>query len=81
MPTASGWGPYKLWNGDLYECEGCGAQIVVGIAHQPLSEHYQPDYAATVAIHRPLCRIDDCPGAFNADKAFVLRSQKAGAAE
>lgn len=34
------WTPYKVWVGDLWRCEGCGAQVVVGVARSPLSEHY-----------------------------------------
>lgn len=39
------WSSYKLWNGDLWECQGCGAQILVG-AHptQPMAEHFHADY-------------------------------------
>jgi hypothetical protein len=24
------WKPYKIWSGDIWKCEGCGAEIVVG---------------------------------------------------
>lgn len=40
------WEPYKVWAGDLYECEGCGAQIVSGFGRAPLSEHYLPEFSA-----------------------------------
>ena len=26
-----GWQGYKLWSADLFECEGCGAQVVAGL--------------------------------------------------
>lgn len=58
MPTHEGakpgtedtdwWKPYKLWVGDLWECEGCHAQIVNGVGMSPLAEHYQPDFAKHV---------------------------------
>lgn len=38
------WEPYKLWVGDLWECRGCGTQIVVGVAGSPISEHYMEDF-------------------------------------
>jgi hypothetical protein len=41
---AVGWKPYKIWVGDLWECPNCHAQIVSGVAHQPLSEHYKEDF-------------------------------------
>lgn len=75
MPTADGWRSYKVWAGDLYECEGCGAQIVCGVPMQPLAEHYQPDYAAALARSHPVCRVDDCCGAFSEDKAAALRGR------
>ncbi len=39
------WKPYKAWSGDLFECQGCKAQIVVGVASQPIAEHFKPDFA------------------------------------
>jgi len=61
MPNGDGsWGPYKLWQGDLWECQGCGAQIVRGFGQQQIAEHYESDYAANVARHAPLFRVDDC---------------------
>lgn len=37
------WRPYKLWDADLYECKGCGAEIVVGFGHVPMAEHFQTE--------------------------------------
>lgn len=37
------WRPYKLWDADMYECEGCGAQIVVGFGREPMAEHFQTE--------------------------------------
>jgi hypothetical protein len=42
------WKPYKLWVGDLWSCPDCGAEIVVGCAGQPITEHYRHDFAETV---------------------------------
>lgn len=39
------WKPYKAWSGDLFECQGCRAQIVVGVGQRPIAEHYEPDFA------------------------------------
>lgn len=39
------WEPYKLWAGDLYECQGCGHQTISGVPAVPVIEHYQPDFA------------------------------------
>lgn len=38
--------PYKLWMGDLWECQDCGNQIVYTDARQsPIAEHFQPGFA------------------------------------
>jgi hypothetical protein len=34
------WKPYKLWQGDLYRCGGCGAEIISGVAAQPVGERH-----------------------------------------
>jgi hypothetical protein len=38
------WIPYKVWNGDLWECEGCGHQIIVGVPSVPLSQDYYDSF-------------------------------------
>jgi hypothetical protein len=54
------WKPYKLWNSDMWECEGCGTQIVVGHGHSPISEHYMPDFAERVATFHAELQVNDC---------------------
>jgi hypothetical protein len=44
--------PYKLWEADLWDCPGCGAEIVVGFGSKPLAEHYQMAFGAYVASIR-----------------------------
>lgn len=62
MPRAGGeWGSYKLWMGDLWQCEGCGAEIVVGFGLAPVAEHYQANYPEMLARFGNPPRIDDCP--------------------
>lgn len=69
------WAGYKLWEADLWECEGCGFQLVTGFAKLPIAEHYQPTYQACRARHRPMVRIDDCPGGpVNARRADSRRA-------
>lgn len=45
-PTGSGdWKPYKVWQGDLWECRGgCGSQIIVGTGHAPIAVHHEPNF-------------------------------------
>lgn len=40
----AGWKPYKLWAGDLWECKGCGHQLISGTGSHPIAEHYQPGF-------------------------------------
>lgn len=55
------WKPYKLWVGDLWECEGCGSQIVSGFAGSPYAEHYQPDFAGRLAaLGEDHLQVNDC---------------------
>jgi hypothetical protein len=61
MPRGDGtWTAYKLWQGDLWECAGCGAQIIRGFGQAPIAEHFEPKYAAAVDSFNPLFRVDDC---------------------
>ena len=53
------WRDYRLWHGDLYECHGCGTQIITGIGREPLAEHYQEDFADHVKSWRATFRVDD----------------------
>lgn len=38
------WVPYKVWNSDLWECKGCGAEILSGHGMNPVSEDYKPEF-------------------------------------
>jgi hypothetical protein len=55
------WQPYKLWAGDLWECEGCGASILSGFGREPISEHYKPDFVEQViALGGDQLVVNDC---------------------
>jgi hypothetical protein len=55
------WKPYKAWNGDLWECPDCGAQVISGVAFEPFAEHYKPDFAEKVLRHGTgQLQINDC---------------------
>lgn len=69
--SAVGWQPSKLWIGDLWHCPDCGAEIVVGVAHRPLAEHYEPTFQHSVELAtgrnlrhaspaKPLLLVKDC---------------------
>ena len=55
------WQPYKLWGGDLWECQGCGTKIISGIPREPLAEHYEKDFDEKVQLHGgDKLQINDC---------------------
>lgn len=40
------WRPYKVWQGDIYKCDGCQTTIITGCAQQPIRVQHQSDFAA-----------------------------------
>lgn len=55
------WRPYKLWAGDLYECKGCGAQIVSGFGNRPIAIQHEEDFTETVkAYGGDQLQVNDC---------------------
>src|SRR5215204_933512 len=54
------WQPYKLWVGDLWRCQGCGAEIVVGVVAGPVAEHYQEGFAETRHQGFNQLQVNDC---------------------
>ncbi len=54
------WEAYKLWNGDLWECPDCGAQIIVGNGSRPVAEHYQPDFEKLIREYEAILLVKDC---------------------
>ncbi len=54
------WKPYKLWMGDKWKCQGCGAEIISGFGHSPIAEHYQPDFAKQRESYKGEYQVNDC---------------------
>jgi hypothetical protein len=55
------WTPYKTWVGDLWECQDCGAQVVVGVPSSPINEHYKPDFQEQrIALRADQLIVNDC---------------------
>lgn len=45
------WLPYKLWQSDLWKCQGCEHEIIVGSGRNPMWRDYQgpvPNYTHKV---------------------------------
>ncbi len=54
------WRPYKLWSSDKWKCEGCGAEILCGFGHSPISEHYKEDFGDMVRATEASYQVNDC---------------------
>lgn len=55
------WHPYKLWVADLWECEGCGAQIVSGYGREPQAERHHDGFDHLLEVYAlTLVRVNDC---------------------
>ena len=55
------WVPYKVWAGDLYECRGCGAEIVSGFGAKPISVRHEADFQKTRnALGADKLQVNDC---------------------
>jgi hypothetical protein len=54
------WADYKIWCGDVWRCHGCGQQIIVGTARQPLAEHYHSDFNKIAESLHAKFRVNDC---------------------
>ena len=54
------WKDYKIWCSDLWECRGCGAQVITGHDRLPLAEQHQLDFEHKKSLVSPQVRINDC---------------------
>lgn len=55
------WEPYKLWRGDLWKCQGCDHEIIVGTGMSPVSEHYKLDFKMQVEASKgDQLQVNDC---------------------
>lgn len=55
------WKPYKLWVGDLWCCQGCGHELVVGVIGGPIAEHYQPRFGEAIeTLGASQLQVNDC---------------------
>lgn len=55
------WKPYKIWSGDLWQCDGCGAQIISGVGLNPISIHHEKKFADwLVSTNAAQLQVNDC---------------------
>jgi len=39
-----------LWHADLWKCDGCGFEVVLGFGESPLMEPHEPQFENLVAL-------------------------------
>lgn len=55
------WKPYKVWVGDKWECEGCGAAILTGFGANPIALQHEEDFKAIVeSLGADKYQVNDC---------------------
>jgi hypothetical protein len=54
------WKPYKLWAGDKWQCEGCGAVIISGVGVSPIAEHFEDNFDVLRQALRADFQVNDC---------------------
>jgi hypothetical protein len=55
------WQPYKVWSGDKWRCEGCGAEIVSGTGREPIRVQHQSDFTETAhKLGADQYQVNDC---------------------
>lgn len=40
---------YQLWSGDKWKCPTCGHEIISGVGHSPIAEHFEKGFAEKIA--------------------------------
>lgn len=44
---------YQLWSGDKWKCPDCGGEVIVGVGHSPIAEHFEKDFAQKIEAFAP----------------------------
>lgn len=47
LDTAA-FGPYQLWDADLWKCPECSMEIILGFGSRPYSAHYEEGFNAVL---------------------------------
>lgn len=55
------WKPYKVWSGDRWECEGCGASILSGFGASPVAVQHESGFRETIErLGASQFQVNDC---------------------
>jgi len=45
-------GPYQLWDADLWKCPACDYEIVVGFGANAIAEHYEENFQTPIDYYQ-----------------------------
>jgi len=45
-------GPYELFDADLWKCPKCGYEVIGGFGNGPISGHWKPDFQAMIKYYK-----------------------------
>lgn len=55
------WKPYKVWAGDLWECLGCGAEILSGFGQNPIAIQHEDEFERQrLGLGADQFQVNDC---------------------
>lgn len=54
------WVPYKIWAGDLWECRGCGTEIIISGLHEMAIQHEESFKTLQKSTGAGDIQINDC---------------------
>ncbi len=60
LAQAESWLPYKLWCGDEWTCQGCGAVVIVGCGQQPISVQHEHGFQQRLESFGATFQVNDC---------------------
>jgi len=50
-------GPYKVWDADLYYCPSCGFEVVIGFGVHAIAHHHEEGFTETLNRYRARTRL------------------------
>jgi len=45
-------GPYSLWDSDLWKCPECGNEVIAGFGNGPISCHFHENFTQAMAAYK-----------------------------
>lgn len=45
-------GPYALWDADLWKCPKCSVEVIGGFGDGPITAHYKDDFIRLIEVYR-----------------------------